>query len=161
MDRVDPDKDDAERDNLLDELDTAWEALSPEEEEQVRPYSSYLKSIWTPQEKLREAESVLKWPGWDDPKMFGGVTAEEQAKRKQYWLDKKAEAELACTFPTPDDLFGMGTPWDGDKAEAPTGQSYWKFLIFKYKDKHTYVLENHILEKGDGHIMRSVVKRLL
>lgn len=41
-------------------------------------------------------------------------------------------------LPSVDDLLGKGSFWDGDKAKAPNGQSFWRFMIFKYPNKHTY-----------------------
>ena len=60
-------------------------------------------------------------------------------------------------LPTVDDLFGLGQFWDGDKLQL-NGEMYWRFMIFKYPDKHTYVLENRL--KDDG-TFESIVKRLM
>lgn len=64
-------------------------------------------------------------------------------------------------LPSVDDLLGRGSFWDGDKAKAPNGHSYWRFQIFKYPDKHTYVLENYWLPReGGGWELEQIVKRL-
>lgn len=63
-------------------------------------------------------------------------------------------------LPTPDDLLGLGQFWDGDKAVSPDGKTYWRFMIFTYKDKRTYVLENQIVIKENGYEINQVVKKL-
>jgi hypothetical protein len=63
-------------------------------------------------------------------------------------------------FPTVDDLFGVGQFYDGDKGKMPNGDSYWRFMIFKYFHL-TYVLENHWNEReGGGWELEQVIKRL-
>ncbi len=63
-------------------------------------------------------------------------------------------------LPTPDDLLGLGSFWDGEKGKDPDGKTYWRYMIFTYKDKKTYVLENQIVIKPDGHTINQVVKKL-
>jgi hypothetical protein len=63
-------------------------------------------------------------------------------------------------LPTPDDLLGIGSFWDGEKGKDPNGKTYWRYMIFTYKDKRTYVLENQIVINPKGHTINQVVKRL-
>jgi hypothetical protein len=63
-------------------------------------------------------------------------------------------------MPSVDDLFALASFWDGDKGKLPNGDSYWKFMIFKHRDQHTYVLENHLKTTGSAWTLEQVVKRL-
>lgn len=64
-------------------------------------------------------------------------------------------------IPTVDELLGKGHFWDGDKAKAPNGHNYWRFMLFKYNDKCTYVLENHWHPRvAGGWGLEQVVKKL-
>jgi hypothetical protein len=64
----------------------------------------------------------------------------------------------ASDLPTPNDLLGIGNFWDGEKAKDPDGKTYWRYMIFTYKDKRTYVLENHI--EPETRKINQIVKRL-
>lgn len=64
-------------------------------------------------------------------------------------------------LPSPDDLIAMGHAWGHESAIAPDGTPYRRYTIFKYKDKKTYVLENHLVQDGMGYHTKQIVKRLL
>ena len=68
---------------------------------------------------------------------------------------------MADELPSPDDLIAMGQVWGGESAIAPDGTTYKRYMIFKYKDKKTYVLENHLVQDSMGYRTEPIVKRLI